>query len=84
MKKIKRRKVKTKKLDATCHACPRRAVVKYDCRTCQETGGAPTSVAGCREHTSEALSAIKKHALTKHPSNLLGAMVAQLRGEDVF
>lgn len=66
-----------------CGACWRRAVVRYDCRTCADTSHLPHSVAACRQHASAALSRMKRHALTRHPVNIVRAAAAALAGEDI-
>lgn len=86
MKKIKPQRVT---VGGACYDCERRARVEHACRTCDELvkAGKSTdrySIKACHEHALGALEQTKRHALTKHPSNLLGATFAALKGEDVF
>ena len=71
-----------------CHFCSFAAKVERHCVTCEKiTAKHPTHVPfsckACRKHGEQALIAVKRHALTAHPSNLLRATVAALRGEDI-
>lgn len=61
--------------------CKAKARIQHDCLTCNsETFRA----CKCEEHRIWAAEKIRRHALTAHPVNILRAMVAALRGEDVF
>jgi len=88
MKKIKAKK---KKLTTRCshEGCSSRAKAKHECLTCEklvEAGKAKTifAVYACGNHQNEALASIKKHAMVGHPVNILRAIAAQLKGEDVI
>lgn len=77
------------KIKKKCQKCRKRAKVIHECRTCialKEAGKRDEvfETTGCAQHAEEALQEIKKHALLAHPSNLLRASVAALKGEDVF
>jgi hypothetical protein len=64
--------------------CNRKAQVKHECLTCLKLkAGTVFVVCGCRWHKAEALTIIKRHALTAHPVNMLRAGVAALKGEDI-
>lgn len=69
--------------------CRRRAKAKHECLTCEKLVAAGKSetvffAAGCGEHANETIQRIKRHALTAHPVNILRAVGAQLKGEDVL
>ncbi len=86
MKKVKRPKPK---VTGTCYACASAAKTLHECVTCErlqktKPEHAIYSVATCRYHAAGALEEIKKHVLVAHPSNLLGAIGAALKGEDVW
>lgn len=73
----------------TCDYCASTARVKHECRTCEKIRERKPehetfAVQACRQHAEQAYADIKKHALTKHPTNLLGAIAAQLKGEGVI
>lgn len=69
--------------------CGRRAMATRECITCEklvEAGkrNAVHTLHSCGLHQSEILEAMKKHVLVGHPSNIVRATVAALKGEDVF
>ena len=71
------------KIHGICHACPRTAKVKHECLTCEKKGGSH-AVLCCRKHAAEGLETIRRHALVKHPGNIVGLAIAALKGEDVL
>lgn len=75
--------------DGTERHCPSKAVVEYVCIACEHLAqNKPNreihASYGCKNHSEWALARMKKHALTKHPVNLLRAVAAGLAGEEVF
>ncbi len=79
--------MKRVKLKERCDTkgCTRRATVKHECLSCERLKAEIVySVCGCVLHARDATDEIRKHALVKHPSNLVGAVAAALKGEDVF
>ena len=79
--------MKKRKFKELCShdGCSRRAKAKHECLTCERLGAAePFAMFACGYHQNEVLAAVKKHALVKHPTNMLGAAWAALKGEDVF
>lgn len=86
--KIKKKKPK---ITAKCSYddCNRRAKAKHECITCEyllDAGKVESvhTVYACGHHQAEGLAAMKRHALTAHPINIVRAAVAALKGEDVF
>jgi hypothetical protein len=77
---------RTKTITGKCGVvdCKRKARAKHACVTCEKLGKPEFAVKCCSEHFFPGLELLKKHALTAHPSNILGAMGAALKGEDVF
>ncbi len=73
------------KLKERCshEGCNARAKQKHECLTCEKLGKEVFTIAGCREHASWALTMVKRHALVKHPVNMLRVGAAALRGEDI-
>ncbi len=68
--------------------CRRGAKVKYECRTCESLVEASKAssvhtVKACRYHGGRGMQAIRRHALIKHPVNILRAGLAALKGEDL-
>jgi len=64
--------------------CEANAYSKASCITCEELGAQkPAGYAFCLAHQDWAIAKIKKHALVKHPVNIVRAVAAGLRGEDV-
>jgi hypothetical protein len=63
--------------------CAKAAAVKHECLTCEKKGSEHVTY-GCTQHKDTSLELAKRHALVKHPSNMLGAVGAALAGEDVF
>lgn len=52
------------------------------CVTCEKLGK-DTSWAACPAHWDQGVADMKKHALVGHPVNILRAVGAGLRGEDI-
>jgi hypothetical protein len=77
---------KGEKVDGTCDHkdCEAGAKVKLECLTCEKAGKTVKTVRGCDSHSLWAQSKLRKHALAAHPVNLMGAVVGQLVGKDVF
>lgn len=68
-------------------ACKKAAVVKHECITCEKqskTEKEGAVIYGCTQHSEASLEMAKRHALVKHPSNMVAAVGAALAGEDVF
>lgn len=66
--------------------CTRKARATHHCATCEvlkRAGKRPDveSVSFCHQHQEWATASIRRHALVKHPINLLRAGVASLKGE---
>ena len=66
--------------------CLRKARATFTCRTCEDLHAAGrretiTEIAFCHPHQPWAAEKIRRHALTKHPVNLVRAFVAGLKGE---
>jgi hypothetical protein len=74
-----------KKLTALCDhdECHRRAKAKHECLTCEKQEKA-FAVHACGHHADWGTQTIKRHALVKHPVNLLRAVGHQLKGEDIL
>ena len=77
------------RVKGACVICGMAAKVEHTCVTCEKIHAKDPaheifSYKGCRKHAAELLRALKRHALTEHPVNLLGAIAAQLKGEDVL
>ena len=82
------KRIRLKERCSAASECSRRAQVKHECVTCiklKEAKKVETVfvVCGCRWHKPEALTIMKRHALTAHPVNLLRAGVAALKGESI-
>jgi hypothetical protein len=77
---------KREKVDGVCDhkGCEASAKVKLECLTCEKAGKTVKTVRGCDSHALWAQGKLRSHALTAHPSNLIGAVVGQLAGKDVF
>lgn len=82
-----------KRLKPRCsfEGCTRRSKQTHECLTCirlHEEGELkeekPMVVHSCWRHTGQVIEELKRHALIKHPSNIVRATVAALKGEDVF
>lgn len=67
-----------------CFKCGKEGSAMHECLTCERTKGPGTfRVVCCAEHSAAGLARVKKHALVKHPSNLLGVIAAGLKGEEI-
>ena len=66
-----------------CHYCRLKARAKFDCLTCEKLGK-KFSIRACDRHRDKAREDSRKHAMVKHPSNLLALGAAALKGEDVW
>jgi hypothetical protein len=69
--------------------CSKNSIVTYECKTCEKLKVLRKvkevyTVHACALHQEQVIGSMKKHALTKHPSNLLRAVAAQLKGEEVW
>lgn len=71
--------------------CGRQGKTEHSCITCEKLHAKDASREvfsrkACRWHGEAALSEVKRHALTKHPANLLGALcgAAQRRGRTLM
>lgn len=62
--------------------CEQKGVHKVECITCEAAGKAHV-VFACVLHHPDALTAVKRHAVVKHPVNLLRVVAAGLRGDDI-
>lgn len=63
--------------------CHRKAKVAHECLTCEKLDKPIHTVKACRIHQARAMQAIRRHALVAHPVNLVRAIVATLKGEDL-
>lgn len=74
------------KLECFKKGCTEKGVGMDECLTCEQlgrTGSRKFRVVSCLAHRTEGLAAVKKHALVKHPSNLLRVIAAGLKGEQI-
>jgi len=62
--------------------CGKPAIGVDECLTCEKLGKS-TRFLSCAKHRQAGMSATKKHALVKHPSNLLRVIGAGLAGEEI-
>lgn len=62
--------------------CKLKGVSKKECIACEKRGKAHV-IHHCVVHAGEAMTAIKRHVLLKHPVNMLRVVVAGLRGENI-
>jgi hypothetical protein len=62
--------------------CGKPALGMDECLTCIAQGK-EMKILSCAKHRQAGLSAVKKHALVKHPSNLLRVIAAGLAGEEI-
>lgn len=60
--------------------CNRLAVVKWDCITCEKQNKTHATYA-CAQHAEKGQAMARRHALVKHPANIVGAIGAGLKGE---
>lgn len=76
-------KNKSKALGYCAHAnCNAYVYQKAECLTCKRLGKSFVKLA-CLHHYEAALSAVRRHALVKHPVNILRATIAGLKGENL-
>lgn len=71
--------------------CRRKSVGHLECLTCEKLAAHAKikvdeihTVHACDVHWTEGVAAARKHALTGHPANILRAVGAALKGEEVF
>lgn len=69
--------------------CIQRAVAEYVCIVCEHLAESKPDketfvTYGCTKHNEWAMHTTRRHALKKHPINLLRAVAAGLAGEEVF
>ena len=71
---------KKTRIDGTCsvEGCLAKPRTQHKCKACGHI------MKSCRRHGDQIWEEMKRHALVKHPVNLLGAVAAALKGEDVF
>ena len=62
--------------------CDAPALALDECITCEKLGKS-TRIFSCGEHRQAGLNALRKHALVKHPANLLRVIAAGLKGEEI-
>jgi hypothetical protein len=62
--------------------CGAKVESMHECITCEKLGKNYRIVC-CGEHNVAGLAKLKKHALVRHPSNLLGVIAAGLKGEEI-
>ncbi len=62
--------------------CAEQGLGMDECLTCEKLGK-NFRIISCGKHRVEGLSRVKKHALTKHPANLLRVVAAGLKGEEI-
>lgn len=75
-------------LDLKCFkkGCEKDGVGMDECLTCENlgrTGSRKFRIVSCIDHRLEGMGLVKKHALVKHPSNLLRVVAAGLMGEKI-
>lgn len=82
---MKRANCRPERIHGTCsyEGCERKALQKHECRGCEAKGKDVFTLKTCQYHHEEIKGMMKKHAYTKHPVNLLRAVVAGLRGQDI-
>lgn len=78
----------TSGLELVCFkkGCDKPGIGMDECLTCEQlgrTGSRKFKVVSCEDHRMEGLGMVKKHALVKHPSNLLRVIGAGLMGEEI-
>jgi hypothetical protein len=76
------------KLECFKKGCTEKGVGMDECLTCEQlvAAGKRTKafrVVSCAQHRLDGLAAVKKHALVKHPVNLLRVIAAGLKGEKI-
>lgn len=90
--KNKAQKKRGKPHKGSCYTegCKGRGGEKFECLTCEKLyfAGKRTKdeifvIQACSKHRFQALADVKKHAVVKHPVNLLRVMGAALKGEDI-
>jgi hypothetical protein len=72
-----------------CFKCGEKSAAMHECLTCEKLHEENPlkhdkfAVFACHEHNAAGLAAVKKHALVKHPANLLRVVAAGLKGEEI-
>ena len=64
--------------------CTARAKTKFECRTCEDTGKDVFTLFACAFHAEEVQKQIRRHALVKHPVNIVRVAAAVLKGDAEF
>ena len=80
----KRLLIKVLKVEGRCSHpdCNAKAKREMACVTCEQIkADEPFKLKSCHKHFEALQQKIRKHALVKHPVNILGAVVAGLKGE---
>lgn len=62
--------------------CVEKALGMDECLTCEKLGRS-FRIISCAKHRADGLARVKKHALVKHPANLLRVVAAGLKGEEI-
>ena len=62
--------------------CEKNGSRTHRCVTCEKRGR-DFSRQCCPEHNEQGLGEVRRHALVKHPANLLRVVAAGLAGEDI-
>lgn len=91
---VKLPKPKRERMKETCswrvdsqtsvEVCNVRAVTKFECRTCEAVGKEIFTLHSCAYHAPELQMQIRRHALVKHPVNIVRVAAAVLKGETEF
>lgn len=82
---LKRKKaLKSTELRGPCYyeGCTKQGKRLHECVTCEKRGDV-FRVQCCDEHYLAGRGVVRKHALVKHPANVLRVIAAGLRGEDI-
>ena len=85
-RKMKRAAKRPERIEGTCsfEGCERHAVQNHECLTCEAKQKEEVfSLKTCPYHHEQIRARMKKHALTAHPVNILRAVVAGLKGQDL-
>lgn len=84
---MKKKKVKIRKRCSIVD-CKRRVTTTHECRTCerlelvQDFDTSPKVMYACDRHYEAVVALMKRHAVTKHPLNLLRVFAGMLKGEE--
>ena len=71
--------------ECSIEGCTTGAAIRHECLACEaKKKDDPFAIYGCQKHAQAVTERARKHALTKHPVNLMRGVVRQLAGEDVF